>query len=343
MVDKGRVLVTGGTGFVGGWCIVRLVQDGWRVRTTVCDLKREAEVRANVATQVDPADRLEFAVADLGADAGWALAAAGCEYVLHVASPIGGGTSDAEMLHPAREGTLRVLRAAVAGGARRVVLTSSMAAVAYGHPAERYRDGPPFDERDWTVPTQADATPYVRSKTLAERAARDFIAAQGGATEIVSVNPAGIFGPTLGRDYSPSLQIVQRMLSGRLPALPRLGFAVVDVRDLADLHLLAMTRPEAAGGRFPAGGEFIWFADMARLLRERLPAEDAAKVPTRRMPDWALKLIALVNPEVRAIAGEVGRRRAMSQAASLALGWTPRAWGDSVLDSARSLKAVGAV
>lgn len=341
--DKGRVLVTGGTGFVGGWCVVRLLQDGWRVRATVRDLKREGEVRAAVATQVEAGDRLEFAVADLGADTGWAEAVADCDYVLHVASPIGGGTSDADMLHPARDGTLRVLRAAVTAGVKRVVTTSSMAAVAYGHPAERYREGRPFDERDWTDPTQPDATPYTRSKTLAERAAREFMAAEGGATEFASVNPAGIFGPTLGRDLSPSLQVVQRMLNGSLPAIPRLGFGLVDVRDLADLHLLAMTRPEAAGGRYPAGGEFVWFEEIARVLRERLPAEDARKVPTRRMPDWALKLLALVSPEVRAIAGEVGRKREMSQAVSLALGWTPRAWEDSIVDTARSLKAVGAV
>lgn len=342
--DKGLVLVTGGTGFVGGWCIVRLLQDGWRVRTTVRDLKREAEVRANVATQIEPGDRLEFAVADLGSDTGWAEAVAGCDYVLHVASPIGGSTSDADMLAPARDGTLRVLRAAVAAGVKRVVTTSSMAAVAYGHPPERYRPGArPFDETDWTDPTAADAAPYTRSKAIAERAARDFMSAEGGATEFASVNPAGIFGPTLGRDFSPSLQIVQRLLAGAMPAIPRLGFAVVDVRDLADLHLLAMTRPEAAGGRYPAGGEFVWFEDIARLLRERLPQADAAKVPTRRMPDWLLKLLARFNPELRAIAGEVGRKRAMSQATSVALGWSPRPWEDSIVDSAKSLIAVGAV
>lgn len=345
MADKGLVLVTGGSGFIGGWCIVRLLQDGWRVRTTVRNLRREAEVRAAAATQADPADRLEVVAADLTSDAGWPEAVAGCDYVLHVASPIPDRTPDdeQELIGPAREGTLRVLRAAVAAGVKRVVATSSMAAIAYGHPAERYTRGPEFTEADWTDPDQKDATPYVRSKVYAERAARDFMAASGGATQFATVNPAGVLGPPLGRDFSPSLLIVERLLKGSMPGLPRIGFAIVDVRDVADLHLLAMTRPEAEGGRYPAGGEFLFFADVARKLRELLPAAETGKVPRRELPDWLLRLVANFDPQVRGIINEVGRRRNMSSAASLALGWRPHTLDQTLVDTAAALKAVGAV
>ena len=342
---RGRVLVTGGSGFIGGWCVVRLLQEGWTVRTTVRDLKREPEVRAMVASQVMADDSLSFVAADLTSDAGWAQAMEGCDYVLHVASPLAAETpkDENELIVPAREGTLRVLRAAVAAGVKRVVTTSSMAAIAYGHEAGRYASGPPFTEADWTNPERKDATPYVRSKTFAERAAREFMAREGGAMEFATVNPAGVLGPPLSRDYSPSLLIVERILKGALPGLPRIGFCIVDVRDVAELHLLAMTSPIAAGGRYPAGGEFLWFEDIALRLKQYLPAEDTARVPTRKLPDLLLRAASLFDPQVRGIINEVGRRREMSSAASMALGWKPRSVRDTLIDTAMSLKALGAV
>lgn len=343
-----RVLVTGGSGFVAGWCIERLLQAGYAVNTTVRSLAKAPAVRdalAKLAPGAADPERLRFFEADLMSDAGWAQAAAGCRYVLHVASPLSGPDTqdDSAFVTPARDGALRVLKAAVAVGVERVVLTSSMAAIAYGHPKARYRDGPPFSEIDWTDPTQHDANAYVRSKAIAERAAWDFIAAHGGQTQLAVVNPAGIFGPAMGPDFSGSLQIIVRLLKGTMPGLPPIGFSVVDVRDLADLHLLVMTKPEAAGHRFPAGGRFLWFADIARILRDRLPPELSAKVPTRRIPGWLLRIIALRDPQVRALIHQLNLKRKMSQDAALALGWTPRSEEDCLVDTALSLKAVGAI
>jgi dihydroflavonol-4-reductase len=318
------------------------------VRTTVRSLSRADAVRAAIAAvapaAADPA-RLSFHAADLTSDAGWAQAVEGVRFVHHVASPLGAEAPkhEDELIVPARDGALRVLKASVAAGVERVVATSSMAAIAYGHPAARYKGGPPFTEADWTDPTQKDATPYVRSKTLAERASRAFRAEHGGKTEFATVNPAAVFGPVMSRDYSPSILVIERILKGQLPGLPNIGFCVVDVRDVADLHLLAMQKPEAAGGRYAAGGDFLWFADIARLLREILPASETAKVPRRVLPDLLLRGAALFDPQVRSIINEVGRRREMSSDHAKALGWTPRPVRETLKDTADSLKAVGAL
>jgi nucleoside-diphosphate-sugar epimerase len=342
---NGRVLVTGGAGYLGSWCVVRLLQDGWRVRATLRDLSREPQFRAAVAREVDAGDRLEVVRADLLCDAGWAEAVAECRYVLHVASPFPAvmPSDPDELIRPAREGTLRVLHAAVAAGVQRVVVTSSIAAIAYGHPLERYRpDAPPMAESDWTDVDGPHVTAYAKSKTLAEHAAREFMTREGGATELVTVNPSGIFGPTLGHDLGTSLIIVRRLLRGAIPGLPRIGFQVVDVRDTADLHLRVMRAPQAAGGRYIAAGEFVWFEDFARILREEVP-ELAGKVPTRRLPDWLLQAVALVDPQARSVLGELGRTRRVSSQSAQALGWSQRPIREALADSARSLVALGVV
>jgi nucleoside-diphosphate-sugar epimerase len=340
MADQsGPVLVTGGTGYLGTWCVVRLLQEGWRVRTSLRDLGREPELRTAVAREVDPSDRLEVVRADLLSDAGWAEAVAGCHYVLHVASPLPAAmpSDPDELIRPAREGTLSVLCAAVAAGVRRVVVTSSVAAMTYGHGPERYRpDSPPMTEGDWSNVDGPYITAYAKSKTLAERAARDFMQRHGGATELVTVHPSLIIGPTLGRDIGTSLIIVQRLLKGALPGLPRIGFQVVDVRDVADLHLRVMIDPDAAGRRYVAAGEFIWFAEFARILREVVP-ELSRKVPTRRVPDWFVHMFALVDPQARALRGELGRTRRVSSESSRALGWSPRPIRETFAETARSL------
>lgn len=331
------VLVTGGSGFIGSHTILQLLAAGHVVRTTVRDPSREPEVRAillNAGAQ--PELSLTFFVADLEKDEGWTEAAAGCDYVLHVASPFPSKVPQDEndLIRPAREGTLRVLRAARAAGVKRVVLTSSFAAIGYGHPAQ----SAPFTENDWTDPNSPDALPYAKSKTLAERAAWDFIAREGGSLELATVNPVGVFGPVLGPDLSTSILIVQRMLQGAVPGLPKLWFGAVDVRDVASLHLLAMTHPAARGERFLAvAGDFVSMLDIANILRAHL-GPVAAKVPTRQIPNWLVRLAALRDPAVKQILPELGKRKnATSAKAQRLLGWSPHTAEQSILATADSL------
>jgi len=333
------VLVTGGSGFIGAWCIVKLLQQGYTVRTTVRSLSREAEVRGMVtAGGAEAGDRLSFAVADLMSDAGWADAAAGCDFVLHVASPfpMSAPKNEDDLIVPAREGALRLLRAARDTGVRRVVLTSSFAAIGYGHPATTKV----FTEADWTDVNGGHVGAYAKSKTLAEKAAWDFIAREGGALELSVVNPVGVFGPVLGPDHSTSIEIVQRMLDGAVPGLPNIYFGLVDVRDVADLHLLAMTSPAAKGERFLAvAGESLNLLAMAKILKARLGA-GAAKVPTRTLPDWLVRLIALFNPEIALIAPELGKpKTASNDKARRMLGWSPLSNEEAIIATAQSLIA----
>jgi nucleoside-diphosphate-sugar epimerase len=334
------VLVTGGSGAIARWCIADLLGRGYTVRTTVRDLGREPEVRASIAAQTDPQDRLSFAVADLTDDAGWAAAAQGAQYVLHVASPL--PTQDPkdenELIVPARDGTLRVLRASVGAGVKRVVLTSSVASIGY----TAAPPGGAYTEEQWSDPTSKDTPPYPRSKTIAERAAWDFIQSSGGATTLAAVNPGLVIGPVLGKDPSFSFDAISRLLAGAMPAIPRLGWNFVDVRDIADLHIRAMTAPNAAGQRFIGTAAFAWLSDIARILRERLGA-DAAKVPKREAPDFVVRIMALFDPSIRSVAADLGDRTEFSHAKATAeLGWNPRPLADSVVDCARSLIALGA-
>ncbi|WP_322414782.1 SDR family oxidoreductase [Mesorhizobium huakuii] len=333
------VLVTGGSGFLGAHCILALLKAGYRVRATVRSAKREADVLAMLkAGGVEPGDRVSFAVADLMIDAGWPQAVAGCDYVLHVASPFPPGVPKHEddLIIPAREGALRVLRAARDAGVKRVVLTSSFAAIGYG----KMPSGP-FTEESWTDPT-AKVSAYVKSKTLAERAAWDFIAAEGGRLELAVVNPVGIFGPVLGSDHSTSTEFVQRMMNGAMPGLPRLSFGVVDARDVADLHVRAMTNPAAKGERFLAvSGDFMTVREIAQTVKTRL-GDAAARVKTRELPDWLVRIVGLFNPEAAQLATELGKvKNATNAKAVRVLGWAPRSREDALAATGESLVRLG--
>lgn len=330
------VLVTGGSGFVGAHCIIKLLNVGYRVRTTVRSLDRETEVRATVKEGgAEPGAALSFAPADLLSDAGWAKAVAGCRYVLHVASPfpLKVPKHEDELIMPAREGALRVLRTSRDAGVKRVVLTSSFAAIEYGHKPQ----AAPFDETSWSDVQVDGVTAYAKSKTLAERAAWDFLVREGGELELSAVNPVNIFGPALGTHYATSVLIAKRMMDG-FPACPRVFTGLVDVRDVADLHLLAMTHPAAKGERFiAAAGDFISFLDLGKILRRRMGAA-ARRVPTRELPDWLLRVGALFDPSIKAILPELGKRKNATNAkAKRLLGWSPRSNEEALVATAESL------
>ena len=335
-----KVFVTGGSGFIGGHAILRLLGDGHEVTATLRSLSKADQVRAVLADFGAPdLTRLAFVAADLSADAGWAEAVAGCDYGLHLASPFPATIPkhEDELIIPARDGALRVLKAARQAGVKRVVLTSSFAAVGYGHPEQRA----PFDETSWTVLNGPDTGAYAKSKTIAERAAWDYVATEGKGLELAVVNPVGVFGPVLGADYATSILIVQRLMDGDFPGCPDIIFGVVDVRDVVDLHVRAMTAPEAAGERFLAtAGDFLSFQEIAKLLKDRLgPA--AGRVPTRKLPNWMVRLVSVFDPAARQIIPELGKyKNATSAKARERLGWTPRSSADALVATAQSLIAL---
>jgi len=325
------VLVTGGSGFAAGYIVRELLGRGLRVRTTVRDLARADAVRQRLATPGD----LSFVAADLLRDDGWDAAAQGMDYVVHTASPMPVGEFRGhDVIRPAREGTRRVLEAAHRAGVRRVVLTSSTAAALPAVP------GTPADETVWSDLPDKPQYIYPRAKTLAEqdawRLARDW----PDGPELTTVLPANIQGPALDDDLGPSVSLIRLMLTGKMPMVPRIGYAIVDVRDLATLHAEALTAPAAAGRRFIAAGEFLWLRDMAAILRERLGAR-AAKAPRRQLPDWVVRAAAPFNAEMAQLAPTLGVRSQVSAAqAERLLGWRTRPAADSVTDTATSLLAL---
>jgi nucleoside-diphosphate-sugar epimerase len=331
------VLVTGGSGLVGSHCILQLLSAGHDVRATVRSLAREGDVRAMLKEGgVEPGDRLSFIATDLESDAGWPEAVVGCDYVLHVASPFpcGAPRHQDELIIPARDGTLRVLRASHNAGVKRVVVTSSFAAVCDGHKSRKEA----FDETDWADLESGDVGPYVKSKTLAERAAWEFIAEEGDGLELSVINPVAVLGPTLGPNVSTSLGIVKSMLDGAMPGCPRIHFGVVDVRDVVDLHIRVMTHPLARGERFIASaGDCISLYDVAKLLKSRMDAH-ARNLPRFQLPDWLLRLAALRDPRVKEAIPHLGViRNATSEKAKRMLGWAPRSKEEAIVASAESL------
>lgn len=302
MTDK-PILITGISGFIAKHCALELLKHGYAVRGTVRRMARADEARATLAKYCDTS-KLTFVEADLLADTGWATAMEGIGGVLHVASPFPSGEpkDEDELLRPAVDGTLRVLRAAVAAGVPRVVQTSSMAAVHGGHPHTRTKL---FDEDDWTETDNPAVSTYCRSKTLAEKAARDFVSSDGKTLHFSTINPGFVLGPVLDRDIGTSAGIIQMFLRGKYPGTPRLFFSVVDVRDVAKMHRLALESAEPSGGRYLGVSETLRLVDIARRIREKL-GRAARKVPSRELPDFVVRLVALFDPTGRATLPDLG-------------------------------------
>lgn len=333
------VLVTGGSGFLAGWCMVELLGQGYEVRTTVRDLGREAEVRGAVSAGGQAGEKIAVLAADLTSDDGWEQAVAGCDYVLHVASPFPPAQpkDPDELIVPAREGTLRMLRAALAAGVKRTVVTSSVAAIAGGA-----KTPGPLTEDDWTDLDFAGLSPYVRSKTIAERAAWELVGEQGAEQRLATVNPGAILGPLLSRDASYSLEVIERLLKG-IPGTPKVGFSFVDARDVAALQVMAMSSPDAGGQRFIATAEFLWMAEVAATLRREL-GDDAAKVPTRGVPNLLVRGMALFDPGIRTITNQLGKKLTYSsEKARARLGWTTRPLEQTIAETGRSMVDLGVV
>lgn len=331
------ILVTGISGFIAKHCALELLQHGYRVRGTVRRLGRQDGVRATLARHVDVSG-LDFVEGDLLSDAGWADAVRGVDGVLHLASPfpVREPKDPDELIRPAVDGTIRVLRAAMAADVPRFVQTSSTAAIYGGQPADRV-----LTEDDWTVLDAPHVGAYLRSKTLAERAARDLISANPSPLHFSSVNPGFVLGPVLDRDYGSSADTIAMFLKGKYPGCPRLSFPVVDVRDIARMHRLALETNEPSGGRYLGVSETAWFIDMMRAIRARL-GDRAKKVPTFELPTLAVRFIALFDAEARAILPELGLfRRFDNSRTRKALGMEFRPVTESAPALAESLLDVG--
>jgi nucleoside-diphosphate-sugar epimerase len=332
-----RVLVTGGSGFIAGHCILQLLEQGHFVRTTIRSRAKEAAVLDVLqGAGMVHSDRLGFAEADLLRDEGWPAAAADMDNVLHVASPVRPGrvANEDEVIVPAREGTLRVLRGARDAGVKRVVLTSAFHAVSWGHPHGNHV----FTEADWTNIDGAGVDAYGKSKTLAERAAWDFIAAEGGGLELTTMLPVAVVGPVMGTDVSGANHIVQRMLDGAMPVVPNLFIPVVDVRDVASAHVLAMTNPEAGGERFLlSNGPALSLKEIGAIIRVAL-GDAAKRVPTRALPDLVVRVVARFNAEMRPFVPDLGyAKKTSNEKARRMLGWIPREPAEAIVAAASSL------
>ena len=303
-MENKLILITGISGFIAKHCAVEMLRAGYAVRGTVRDVAKADKVRATLAKHCD-VSKLEFVEADLLSDEGWDAAAKGVFGVLHVASPfvIETPKDPNDLIRPAVEGTMRVLKAAIGAGAKRFVQTSSVAAIMAGHGHERTR---PFTEDDWTNLDGPHVSAYEKSKTLAERAARDYLAQSKAHIHYASVNPGFVLGPLLDSEYGASASVIQMFMRGKYPGCPALSFPCVDVRDVGKMHRLALETAEPSGGRYVAVSESAWFVDMMRPIKAKLGVA-AKKVPTFQLPNFVIRIIAIFDPSARGIVSELGR------------------------------------
>jgi len=325
------VFVTGASGFIAGHCILRLLKEGYAVRGSVRTSDRADAVRTALEPHVST-DDLSFATLDLCSDDGWDEALEGCTYLLHVASPFPSARPDNEddLIIPARDGTLRALRAAAKAGVKRTVLTSSIVAIAYGEDCDRDYV---FTEADWSI-TNGELSAYGKSKTFAERAAWQFMETQeAGEMELAVINPGAVLGPLLGSTFSSSGQIVKRLLDGSVPACPAIGFSFVDVRDVADAHYEAMLKPVAAGRRYALVGHYAWMIDVSRILHGA-----GYKSPTMKLPNFMVHILAKFDKSMRLLKSGLGVRRQISnERMRTELGIEPRSLDDMILSMAESM------
>lgn len=331
------VLVTGASGFIAGHCIVKLLNEGYAVRGSLRTASRAEEVRAAIANHADTS-RLSFVTLDLTSDAGWDDAIAGCTYLQHVASPFPAAEPKHEddLIVPARDGALRALKAAARAGVKRSVMTSSIAAIAYGTDNDQDHI---YTEDDWSD-CDGGIGAYAKSKTIAEREAWNFMKTPGaGAMELAVINPGAVMGPLLAADYSTSGDIVKKLMDGSIPACPQIGFACIDVRDVADAHYEAMIRPGAAGRRYALVESFHWMSDVSKALRAA-----GYNTPAKSLPNFVVRLLAFVDPTARLFKGLLGRQTNIgNQRLRSELGIAPRPLADMAVSMAKTMTEFGVV
>jgi nucleoside-diphosphate-sugar epimerase len=312
-MPKNTVLVTGATGYIAKHLVLQLLNAGYAVVGSTRSLARAAELQEAVAPHLDDPtalERLRVVALDLTGDEGWDAAMQGVDVLMHTASPfpMTQPKNEDDVIRPAVDGALRAVKAARAAGITRVIMTSSAVAIFTGDlPAGKSV----YDETDWSDPDSHAATPYAKSKTLAERAVWDWQASEAPEMQITMINPVFVQGAPLDSHFGTSIQVIERLLKGKDPMQPRLGMPCVDVRDIALMHIRAMERDDSIGKRFVGAGQFLWFTDMARLLKKAYPMR---RIATRTAPDILIRFMAMFDPAIRGILPDLGRRIDVSNA-----------------------------
>lgn len=338
-----KVLVTGITGFIGSHIAIQLLNEGYQVRGSLRNSSRIVSIKAVIAQHTTNIDNLSFVEAELTQADTWEAATQGIDYVQHVASPLSASLpkDENEMIIPAKEGAENVLRAAIKNEVKRVVMTSSVAAIGYGNMSSATQS---YTEEHWTnVQDKKDTNPYIRSKTIAEKAAWEVMKETNTAMELVTIQPVAVLGPVLEKDYGTSAELVKKLLDGDFPGAPKFGFSLVDVRDVASLQIKAMEQAEAAGQRFICNSGFHWVSEMADMIKEKYP-QYKKRLPKFDLPNFAVKLFGLFDPATRSVMNELGKKRIFdnSKAVNL-LDWHPRNTQEAVLATADSLIAQGLI
>ena len=331
------ILVTGASGFIATHTIIELLNHGYKVRGTVRCIDGTAQdrteaIRAMLNPHTQHIDQLEFVAATLDEADCWDAAVLDCDAIMHIASPvpIKQPKNPDDVIKPAREGTLHVLRAAKRAGIRRIILTSSEEAVSQRDDATTRV----LTCEDWSDPNRRNISAYALSKTLSEKAAWEF--SKENDLALTSINPVLVLGPALEKDYGTSLESLVSLMSGKYPLIPKLGFSIVDVRDVASLHRIALESTESIGQRLLCSSEFRWFIDISKELIEQFPAYKR-RLPTRSLPNFIVKLLAPFDPIIAFIVDSLEKRVEFDCSPALALGWTPRSSREAITAGALSL------
>ncbi|MEM8967510.1 MAG: aldehyde reductase [Bacteroidota bacterium] len=334
-MENKKILLTGVTGFLGSHLVIQLLNRGYSVKGTLRNSARIDSIKKIIGEYSSKLQNLSFTEIDLSDDLEkWKEVMAGIDFVMHVASPFPTTLpkDEKDLILPAKNGTLNVLRSAQAAGVKRIVITSSSGAAVYGE-----RKNGVFSEKDWTnVNNKQDTTPYFRSKTIAEKAAWDYASNTPGAPELVTILPGAILGPVIDKsDSGNSVNIVKKMVDGSMPAIPKIGFETVDVRSVAEAHIKALEYREAPGNRYLCANGFLQFKDVANILRQHFPRR---KVPSRTLPDFMVRLFSYVDQETKPVLNDLGAQRLIDNSKiKEELDWQPISLEESVKDTAESL------
>ncbi|WP_109298929.1 aldehyde reductase [Aquimarina sp. AU474] len=335
-MKKEKVLLTGVTGFLGSHTTIQLLNKGYEVIGTLRNMNRSDAIKQIIAKNTPNINSLSFAEADLMDQEIWNDLTKEVDYVMHIASPFPRELPKHEddLIIPAKEGTLNILKASAKNNIKRVILTSSTGSIVYGK--EKSNRSGVYTENDWTdVTNKKDTTPYFRSKTIAEQAAWDFIKTNNTKLELTTICPGAILGPVLEKDFGTSANIVIKMIDGKSPALPKLGFEIVDVRSAADLHIKAMESPKASGERFAAVAGFLSFKELAAILREKFPNK---KIPKTILPNFAVRLFSNIDKTLKPILIDLGMERKIDNSkAKQLLNWQPISNNEAIVACAQSI------